>query len=57
MDLSMVLLLAILFCSVMSLRQSMIRSFKIGYYEKKLKNLDIDISAVENIGLIDIYKS
>jgi len=56
MDLSMVLLLAILFCSVMSLRESMIRSFKIDFYEKKLRNRNVDISSVENIGLIGIWR-
>jgi len=33
-----------------------INCFKLNYYETKLKHRDIDISSVENIGLIQIIK-
>jgi len=34
----------------------MVQSYKIGYYERKLKNRDVDISHVENITLSEILK-
>ena len=48
--LSGLLILSALF----NLRSGMISSFKIGYYEQKLKNRDVDISSVENITLTNI---
>ena len=33
-----------------------INEFKISYYETKLENRGVDISAVKNAGLIDIIK-
>lgn len=41
---------------VVNLRREMISSFKIGYYEQKLKNKGEDISHVENIDAIDILR-
>ena len=43
--------------SALSLRKGMIDSYKISYYETKLKNRGVDISHIENIGLIEIIKS
>jgi len=34
----------------------LVKDFKIAYYEEKLKNRGVDISHIENIGLIDIFK-
>ena len=36
------------------MRDDAIQMYKIGYYEQKLKNRDVDISSVENITLKDI---
>ena len=41
---------------IINLRAGMISSFKIGYYEQKLENRNVDISKVKNIGVIDILK-
>ncbi len=38
------------------LRDGIIKSFKVGYYEQKLRNKDIDISNMENAKLLDIIK-
>ncbi len=40
--------------AVLVLRAGMIAAFKIGYYEQKLKNRGVDISKIENIGVIEI---
>ena len=50
------LLVFILLLGLVVLRKGMISFFKIAYYEEKLKNRNVDIRHVENIGLIDIYK-
>jgi len=42
--------------ALVNLRAEMISKFKISYYETKLKNRDVDISHVENITLIQIFK-
>lgn len=42
--------------SLVNLRAGMISSFKISYYEEKLKNRNVDISKVKNIGIIGIFK-
>jgi len=47
----------IIVLSLLSLRDGMIKSFKISYYEQKLKNRGVDISSVENITLIEILKT
>ena len=36
------------------IRDDIIQMYKIGYYEQKLKNRDIDISSVEKITLKEI---
>mgnify|MGYP001574095769 CR=1 FL=1 len=41
----------------LSLRKLAINKFKISYYEQKLKNRNVDISNVEDIGIIEILKS
>lgn len=46
----------ILISGLISLRFGLIKSFKISYYEQKLKNRSVDISHVKNIGLIEIIK-
>lgn len=46
----------ILIFAPLSLRQGIINSFKIGYYETKLKNRGVDVSHIENIGIIGILK-
>lgn len=51
-----VLSLLILVFALISLRKGMIDSYKIGYYEQRLKNKDIDISHVENMTLLDIWR-
>ena len=38
------------------LRKLVINKFKISYYEQKLKNRNVDISSVEDIGIIEILK-
>lgn len=54
----MILILSFLLIvmAIVNLRSGMISSFKIGYYERKLKNRGEDISHIENIGLIGIWK-
>ncbi len=42
--------------AIVNLRNGMISSFKIGYYEQRLKNKGEDISHIENIGVIGIWK-
>jgi hypothetical protein len=42
--------------AVVSFRYMLITSFKISYYETKLRLQGDDISHVENIGLIRIWK-
>ena len=42
--------------AILSLRDGIIKSFKISYYEQKLKNIGVDISSTKNVGLIDILK-
>lgn len=46
----------ILLFALAALRKGMIDSYKIGYYEQKLKNRDVDIARVEHVGLIDIWR-
>lgn len=46
----------LLFLVLFGVRKILINSFKIGYYEQKLKNRGGDISHMENIGLIEIIK-
>jgi len=41
---------------LIQVRSNAIKAFKIEYYEGKLRNRGVDISSVENIGLIDIFK-
>jgi len=50
------LLVFILILGLVALRKGVISSFKIAYYEEKLKNRNVDIRHIENIGLIDIFK-
>ena len=51
------LLVFFLFGYVVTLaRVVMIQNFKIAYYETKLKYRNVDISSVENIGLIEILR-
>ena len=38
------------------LRGRLVRDFKIGYYEQKLKNRSIDISHIENISYREVFK-
>ena len=51
-----ILIVLVLVFSLMSLRKGMIDTFKISYYEKKLELIDVDISKVKNIGLLDIWR-
>lgn len=46
----------VLFFAIISFRRACINSFKISYYEARLKNNGFDISHVENIGIIGIIK-
>lgn len=46
----------ILGVALLSLRVHAINHFKTAYYVEKLKNRGVDISSVENIGLIGIIK-
>ena len=46
----------ILALSLACLRKAMISTFKISYYEAKLENRDVDISAVKNMNLRDIWR-
>jgi len=50
------LLAVAIICAVLALRKGMINSYKIGYYEQKLKNREVDISSVENMTLLDIWR-
>jgi len=56
MDLIFTLSIIALFFSLLVLRKGMIDSFKISYYEQKLKNRGVDISSVSNITLLDILR-
>lgn len=47
---------ALIVLSLVNLRAGMISTFKINYYEQKLKNRDVDISHIENITLKEIWK-
>jgi len=46
-----------LFFLLCLLRKMSIDTYKMAYYKQKLENRYVDISSVENIGLIDILKS
>lgn len=51
------ILIAVAFLILINeIRLRAIASYKIGYYETKLKNRNVDISHVENIGLFEILK-
>jgi hypothetical protein len=51
-----ILLITVLVVSLLYLRTSMINSFKIGFYEQKLKNRGVDIVKVENMSFLDIWR-
>ena len=51
-----ILIVVVIFLLFVNLRDSIVNSFKIGYYESKLKHRDVDISHIENITLIEILK-
>lgn len=55
-DIQTCLIFFILIGAIFSLRSGMIKSFKIGYYEEKLKQDGADISHVKNITLWKILK-
>ncbi len=42
--------------AIVNIRSGMISRFKIGYYEQRLKDKGEDISHIENIGAIGIWK-
>ncbi len=42
--------------ALFNLRSGMISDYKIGYYEEKLKNRDVDISHVKDVTLREILK-
>jgi len=50
------ILLILLVGNIYLFRREMINTFKIAYYETKLKNRGVDISHVENITLREIIK-
>jgi len=50
------LIALIIFACILYLRESAINSYKIGYYEQKLKNKNVDISHVENINFRGVMK-
>ncbi len=50
----MILMILILIFSVATLTRATVDSYKIGYYEEKLKSLNVDIEAVEEITFIEI---
>jgi len=41
---------------LIQIRSATINYYKMCYYKQKLINRDVDISSVENFGLIDIFK-
>ena len=47
---------ALIILVLINLRVGVVNTFKISYYEQKLKNRDVDISHIENITLKDIWK-
>ncbi len=50
----------VIFCAIFLIaliRAIIISDFKINYYETKLKNRDVNISHIQNIGIIGILKS
>lgn len=50
------ILVLILPFSILALRRGMIDSFKVGYYETKLKNRGVDISHIEKMSFLDIFR-
>lgn len=52
----LILLFAALIFSLINLRSAMIKSYKIGYYEKKLENRNVNIEKVKNMKLLDIWR-
>jgi hypothetical protein len=52
MSLAIQLLIGFIF--LVWLRSAIINKYKIAYYEQKLRNRNVDISAVKNIGVFDI---
>ena len=56
-NLQLIIISLIFLLSVLNLRTGMIASYKIGYYEQKLEDRDIEISHIKKIGLIEILKS
>ncbi len=54
MDLVVLVVLVLLVGKLM--RDNAVNTYKIAYYEQKLKNRDVDISHIENITLTAIIK-
>ena len=51
-----ILLIVVIILSLICLRAGMIQSYKIGYYEQKLKDRNVDMDKVKNMKFLDIWR-
>ena len=56
MIMEFILLIVVIILSLICLRAGMIQSYKIGYYEQKLKDRNVDMDKVKNMKFLDIWR-